>query len=67
MKTPCEMKNNAEVPVRKDLPIATAPLLSIEREIFTGKSIKNLIRLIKGILKEDKEYSVSLTVRTNEN
>lgn len=67
MKTPCEMKKNAEVPVRKELPTVAAPILSIEKETFTGKSIRNLIRLIKGIMKEDKEYSISLTVRSYEN
>lgn len=67
MKTPCEMKKNAEVPVRKELPTVAAPIISIEKEIFTGKGIRKLIRLIRDITKEDKEYSISLTVRANEN
>ncbi len=67
MKTPCETMKNSEIPVRKDLPIPSVPIIAIEKEIFTGKSIKTLIRLIKSIMKEDKEYSISITVRTNEN
>lgn len=64
--TPCEKKKNNAVPVRKELPVKTVPILDVNNYIYDLKSINGLLRLAKRLMQEGKRYSVTLKIQENE-
>ena len=67
MQTPCEKNKNKAVPMRKELPIKTVPILDVKNYVYDVKSITNLLRLVKRLMQDGKRYSVSLKIQENEN